>query len=81
MENGIKPPFMKLCVGPQTKQEVLVKYDMDKMALNEPNPTQNKEMRKKPCILNGNKVYHASPFYVMKQRELTYIVKSNLKFI
>ena len=50
MENGIKPPFMTLCVGPQAKQEVLDKYNMDKMALNEPNPTQKKEMRKKPCI-------------------------------
>ena len=73
MENGIKPPFMTSCVGPQAKQEVLDKYNMDKMALNEPNPTQKKEMRKKNCILNGNKVYHASPFYIMKQEELTYL--------
>ena len=46
MENGIKPPFMTLCVGPQAKQEVLDKYNMDKMALNEPNPTQKNTLMK-----------------------------------
>ena len=40
MEDGIKPAFMTLCVGPLAKQEVLDKYNMNQAALNEPNPTQ-----------------------------------------
>ena len=40
LDNGIKPPFMTLCIGPRAKQEVLDKYDMSKNALNEPNSTQ-----------------------------------------
>ena len=37
MENGIKPPFMTLCIGPRAKQEVFDKYKISKAALNEPN--------------------------------------------
>ena len=40
MENGIKPPFMTLCIGPLAKQEVLDKYNLNKAVLNEPNSTQ-----------------------------------------
>ena len=40
MENGIKPPFLTLCIGPIEKQEVLVAYNMNKAALNEPSTTQ-----------------------------------------
>ena len=40
MENGIKPPFMTLCIGPLAKQEVLNKYNLNKAALNEPNSSQ-----------------------------------------
>ena len=40
MKDGIKPPFMTLCISPLAKQEVLDKYNMDQAALNEPNPTQ-----------------------------------------
>ena len=46
MENGIKPPFMTLCISPKAKQEVLDKYNMDKAALNEPNPTQKNTLVK-----------------------------------
>ena len=42
MENGIKPPFMTLCIGPLAKQEVLDKYNLNKAALNEPNSAQKK---------------------------------------
>ena len=40
MENGIKPPFMTLCIGPRAKQEVLDKYNISKSALNEPNSSE-----------------------------------------
>ena len=42
MEKGIKPPFMTLCIGPRAKQEVFNKYNLDKVALNEPNYNQKK---------------------------------------
>ena len=45
-ENGIKPPIMTLCISPKAKQEVLDKYNMDKAALNEPNPTQKNTLVK-----------------------------------
>ena len=40
MENGTKPPFMTLCIGPRAKQEVLDKYKMSLNALNEPNSSE-----------------------------------------
>ena len=46
LKNGIKPPFMTLCINPGAKQEVLDKYDMDKGALNEPTPTQKNTLIK-----------------------------------
>ena len=36
MENGIKPPFLTLCIGPRAKQEVLDNYNLNTAALNEP---------------------------------------------
>ena len=42
IENGIKPPFLTLCIGPRAKQEVFDKYNLDKAALNEPNYDQKK---------------------------------------
>ena len=35
MGNGIKPPFLTLCIGPRAKQEVLNKYNLNSAALNE----------------------------------------------
>ena len=35
MKNGIKPPFLTLCIGPRAKQEVLDKYNLNTAALNE----------------------------------------------
>ena len=35
MGNGIKPPFLTLCIGPRAKQEVLDKYNLNSAALNE----------------------------------------------
>ena len=45
MENGIKPPFMTLCIGPLANQEVLDKYNLNKAALNEPNSAQKKILK------------------------------------
>ena len=42
IENGIKPPFLTLCIGPRAKQEVFDNYNLDKAALNEPNYNQKK---------------------------------------
>ena len=40
LDDGIKPPFMTLCIGPRAKQEVLDKYKMSLNALNEPNSSE-----------------------------------------
>ena len=50
-ENGIKPPFITLCIGPRAKQEVLDKYKMNKGALDEPNSSQ------KTILTKLNKTY------------------------
>ena len=50
-ENGIKPPFITLCIGPRAKQEVLDKYKMTKGALDEPNSSQ------KTILTKLNKTY------------------------
>ena len=42
MENGAKPPFMTLCIGPRAKQEVFDKYNLNKAALSEPSYSQIK---------------------------------------
>ena len=46
MEHGIKPPFMTLCSGPRAKQDVFDKYKMSRATLNEPNSTQQIELKK-----------------------------------
>ena len=46
MKDGIKPPFMTLCISPLAKEKVLDKYNMDQAALNEPNPTQKNTLSK-----------------------------------
>ena len=45
-ENGIKPPFITLCIGPRAKQEVLDKYKMNNGALDEPNASQKTVLTK-----------------------------------
>ena len=42
MENGIKPPFMTLCLSPHAKQEILDKFSLTVVALNEPDAIQRK---------------------------------------
>ena len=46
MENGIKPPFLTLCIGPRAKQEVLDKYNLNIAALNEPDSFQQNILTK-----------------------------------
>ena len=47
MENGIKPPFLTLCIGPRAKQEVLDKYNLNTAALNEPDSFQQSILAKR----------------------------------
>ena len=46
MGNGIKPPFVTLCIGPRAKQEVLDKYNLNIAALNEPDSFQQNILTK-----------------------------------
>ena len=46
MGNGIKPPFLTLCIGPRAKQEVLDKYNLNIAALNEPDSFQQNILTK-----------------------------------
>ena len=46
LDNGIKPPFMTLCIGPRAKQEVLDKYKISKAALNEPSSIEKNTLIK-----------------------------------
>ena len=46
IENGIKPPFLTLCIGPWAKQEVLDSYNLNTAALNEPDSLQQKILAK-----------------------------------
>ena len=46
LDNGIKPPFMTLCIGPRAKQEVLDKYNISKTALNEPSSIERHTLMK-----------------------------------
>ena len=46
MENGIKPPFLTLCIGPRAKQEVLDSYNLNTAALNEPDSLQQNILAK-----------------------------------
>ena len=46
LDNGIKPPFMTLCIGPRAKQQVLDKYNFSKAALNEPSSIERKTLIK-----------------------------------
>ena len=46
MENGIKPPFLTLCIGPRAKQEVLDNYNLNTAALNEPDSLQQNILAK-----------------------------------
>ena len=46
MKNGIKPPFMTLCIGPRAKQDVLDKYNFSKAALNEPSSIERNTLIK-----------------------------------
>ena len=45
-ENGIKPPFITLCIGPRAKQEVLNKYNFSNSALNEPSSIERNTLIK-----------------------------------
>ena len=46
IENGIKPPFLTLCIGPRAKKEVLNKYNLTIAALNEPDSFQQNILAK-----------------------------------
>ena len=46
LDNGIKPPFMTLCIGPRAKQEVLDQYNFSKAALNEPSSIERNTLIK-----------------------------------
>ena len=45
-EDGIKPPFITLCMNPRAKQTVLDKYNLSIGALNEPNRIEKEILKK-----------------------------------
>ena len=46
MENGIKPPFMTMCLSPHAKQEILDKFGLKVSALSDQNANQVKALAK-----------------------------------